>query len=48
MAQRTLLTALWWPIWEGHQKRGDICVSLADSLCVQEKLTQDCKATIHQ
>ena len=30
------------------QKRGDICICLIDSLCLQQKLTQHCKATILQ
>ena len=30
------------------QERGHICEHIADSLCVQQKLTQLCKATILQ
>ena len=33
VAQGTLLSALWGPKWERIQKRGDICVHRADSLC---------------
>ena len=33
MAQGTLLSALLLLEWEGNQQRGDICVSIADSLC---------------
>ena len=33
IAQGTQLNALWWPKWEGHVKRGDICVCITDSLC---------------
>ena len=30
------------------QKRGDICIHIADSHCYTAELTQHCKATIHQ
>ena len=33
MAQGTLLSALWWPKWEGNPKRGGICIYTADSPC---------------
>lgn len=33
MAQRNLLGALWWPMWEGKLEGVSICVCLADSLC---------------
>ena len=33
IAQGTLLTALWWPKWEGTPKTGGICKHTADSLC---------------
>ena len=29
------------------QKRGNVCIQIADSLCCQWKLTQQCKATVH-
>ena len=32
-AQRTLLCALWWPDGKEIQKRGDMCIHIADSLC---------------
>ena len=33
IAQGSLLNALWSPKWEESQKRGDIGISIADSLC---------------
>ena len=38
IAQETLLSALWWPKWEGNPKKGgDICVHIANSLrCTAE------------
>ena len=33
IAQRTLLSALWWPKWEEISKQGDICMHRAHSLC---------------
>ena len=32
-AQGTLLSALWWPKWEGNTKKWDICICIADSVC---------------
>ena len=39
--------------WDGEGERealegGDICIHTADSLCVQQKLTQHCKTIIIQ
>ena len=40
IAQGTLLNALWWSKWEGNPERGDICISIADSLfCTVETNT---------
>ena len=47
VAQGTLLHALWWPKWEGVQKRGDVCIHTADSLCCTVE-TQHGKAIILQ
>ena len=33
IAHGTRISALWWPKWEEIQKRGDICIHMADSLC---------------
>ena len=32
VAQGTLLSAMWWPTWEGNPKWRDICIHIADSL----------------
>ena len=47
-AQRTLLSALWWPKWEENLKRGDRCIQIADSFCCTAEINQQCKATIFQ
>ena len=47
-AQRTLLCALWWPNGKEIQKRGDMCIHIADSLCCTAETMQHCKATILQ
>ena len=50
-AQGTLLSALWWSYWVGNLRNGDICVYIYIWLvhfAEQQKLTQQCKATILQ
>ena len=49
VAQGTLLSALWWPGWEGEpRKRGYIVYVWPIHFAVQQKLTRHCKATILQ
>ena len=43
IAQRTLLNALCSPKWREILKRVDTCIHTADSVCVQQKLTQHLK-----
>lgn len=51
-AQEAQFGSLWWPRrvrwgeWKEVRQGGDISVHIADSLCIQQKLTQHCKAII--
>lgn len=49
MAPGTLLSALWWPKWEGNPKRRELYVNVwLASLPTCAAETQQCKTTIHQ
>ena len=48
-AQGTLLSALWWPKWEGNPKKEGICVYVwLIHFVGEQKITQHSKATILQ
>ena len=48
MAQGTLLGALWWPKWDRNPKKRRMFTYGWFTLWLQQKLTQQCKATIFQ
>ena len=49
MAQGTLLSALWWPKWEGNPKKEGMYVHVwLIHFAVQQKLIQHCKAIFLQ